>query len=108
MADEAPFAPHDDLNPLALLDLFDLDDEAFRRRFRSTPLWRARRRGVLRNAALVLGTQHLLAALPALQRGLRDAEPLVRGAAAWALGRFPISRPRGRPCGNRRMPKPMR
>ena len=34
---------------------FDLDDESFRERFRRTPLWRGKRRGVLRNAAIVLG-----------------------------------------------------
>jgi epoxyqueuosine reductase len=42
----------------------------------------------LRNAAIVLGNQRATAALPALLRGLQDAEPLVRGACAWALGRI--------------------
>src|SRR5262249_48801235 len=61
---------------------------AFRARFRHTPLWRPKRRGILRNAAIVLGNRPTSAALPALIRGLNDVEPLVRGAAAWALGRF--------------------
>jgi epoxyqueuosine reductase len=80
-----PLAGH---NPVDLAALFDLDDDAFRQRFRHTPLWRARRRGVLRNAAIVLGNQRATAALPALLRGLQDAEPLVRGSCAWALGRI--------------------
>jgi epoxyqueuosine reductase len=42
----------------------------------------------LRNAAIVLGNQRDSAALPALTRGLADAEPLVRGASAWALGQL--------------------
>lgn len=71
-----------------LRELFFLESDAFRRRFRNTPLWRARRRGVLRNAAIVLGNQKDPAALPALERGLADPEPLVRGAAAWALGQL--------------------
>lgn len=75
-------------NPVALAELFDLDEAAFRQRFRHTPLWRARRRGLLRNAAIVLGNQRAVSALPALCRGLDDPEPLVRGAAAWALGRL--------------------
>ncbi len=33
------------------------------------------------------GTNPSPAALPALVHGLHDPEPLVRGAAAWALGR---------------------
>ena len=35
------------MNPVDLIALFDLDDEAFRARFRHTPLWRAKRRGLL-------------------------------------------------------------
>ena len=81
------FKPRQDApsNPVQLTELFDLDD-AFRLRFRHTPLWRAKRRGLLRNAAIVLGNQHAAAALPALLVGLNDSEPLVRGASAWALG----------------------
>jgi epoxyqueuosine reductase len=60
--------------------------EQFRQRFRHTPLWRAKRRGLLRNAAIVLGNRPSEAALPALIRGLSDEEPLVRGASAWAIG----------------------
>jgi epoxyqueuosine reductase len=85
---ESAFIPADDANPVDLLDLFDLDDEAFRRRFRHTPLWRAKRRGILRNAAIVLGNQKAVAAAPALRRGLQDSEPIVREACAWALARI--------------------
>lgn len=85
---EAAFAPRAESNPVELAALFALDEAAFRRRFRDTPLWRARRRGLLRNAAIVLGNRPCPEALPALVRGLHDAEPLVRGACAWALGRY--------------------
>jgi epoxyqueuosine reductase len=82
--------PRDDSNPIDLIGLFALDDEAFRGRFKATPLWRARRRGILRNAAIVLGNQRDRAAVPALLGGLTDAEPLIRGACAWALGQIAI------------------
>jgi epoxyqueuosine reductase len=82
---EPAFQPAEDGNPVDLLALFDLDDDAFRARFRHTPLWRARRRGVLRNAAIVLGNQRSASAVPALTRGLNDPEPLIRAACAWAL-----------------------
>lgn len=82
---ESSFQPQAGGNPVDLLELFRLDDAAFRRRFRDTPLWRAKRRGILRNAALVLGNQRDPAAIPALIRGLHDSEPLIRGASAWAL-----------------------
>ncbi len=75
-------------SPIDLISLFDLDDESFRARFRRTPLWRPRRRGILRNAAIVLGNQRSVAAVPALTRGLNDPEPLIRAASAWALGQI--------------------
>jgi epoxyqueuosine reductase len=87
-SDEATFEPAPGGNPLDLGALFELDDAEFRRRFRHTPLWRPKRRGILRNAAIILGNQRAVAALPALVRGLSDVEPLVRGACAWALGQY--------------------
>jgi len=82
------FAPRDDCHPADLIALFDLDDAAFRERFRHTPLWRPKRRGLLRNAAIVLGNKPTDAAIPALIRGLNDDDPLVRGACAWALKHY--------------------
>ena len=87
MGEEVTFQPGEAINPVDLIALFDLDDAAFRARFRETPLWRAKRRGILRNAAIVLGNHPTPAAIPALTRGLTDAEPLVREACAWALER---------------------
>jgi epoxyqueuosine reductase len=85
--DEASFQPRDDLNPVDLFDLFELDDATFRARFRRTPLWRPKRRGLLRNAAIVLGNRPDQRAIIPLTRGLNDSEPLIRAACAWALGR---------------------
>src|SRR5690606_34785111 len=75
-------------NPVELAELFHLDDEAFRRRFRRSPLWRSKRRGLLRNAAIVLGNRPAIAATAALIHGLNDSEPLVRAACAWALKQY--------------------
>jgi epoxyqueuosine reductase len=82
---EADFEPVDLLRPLDLCTLFGLSDDDFRRLFRRTPLWRAKRRGLLRNAAIVLGNQRHRAARPALEQGLNDQEPWVRAACLWAL-----------------------
>ena len=84
----AEFQPEDGQNPIELAELFDLNEEAFRSRFRHTPLWRPHRRGLLRNAAIVLGNQRAEVAVSALTRGLEDPEPIVRGACAWALGQI--------------------
>lgn len=70
---------------LDLLDLLAFDETAFRARFRDTPLWRPRRAGLLRNAAVVLGNLGLPAAVPTLDRATLDGNPLVAEHAAWAL-----------------------
>ncbi len=66
----------------------------FNRKFRPgknspSPILRAKRRGYLRNIAVALGNSRNSAAIFALSRALEgDAEPLVRGHAAWALGQI--------------------
>lgn len=72
----------------ALIPLLALDEEAFRERFRHSPVKRAKRRGLLRNVCVALGNIGDPVAVPALANALRDHEPLVRGHAAWALGRI--------------------
>jgi len=49
---EPAFQPGPGMNPVGLADLVTLDDETFRSRFRHTPLWRAKRAGILRNAEI--------------------------------------------------------
>lgn len=88
LADEPSFQPRNDAGLESLLELLSLSEEQFRSRYRDTPLWRPRRRGILRNAALVLGNQRFSPATDALVASLSDAEELVRGAAAWALGQI--------------------
>lgn len=83
----AAFFPASERAPLDLRTLYTMTDDDFRDHFRKTPLWRTKRRGILRNAAIVLGNQPHTDNLPALSRGLSDAEWLVRGASAWALGK---------------------
>jgi epoxyqueuosine reductase len=82
------FTPQESMNPVTLAELFGLTENDFRQTFRHTPLWRPHRRGLLRNAAIVLGNQRAEAAVDSLGRGLHDEEPVVRGACAWALGQI--------------------
>ncbi len=71
-----------------LIPLLALDDVGFRERFSHSPIKRTKRRGLLRNVCVALGNIGDPAAVPALITALGDAEPLVRGHAAWALGRI--------------------
>ncbi len=75
-------APH-------LPDLLALDDNAFSARFTKSAVKRAKRRGLLRNVAVVLGNTRNPDAIPALIQALEhEREPLVRSHAAWALGQI--------------------
>jgi epoxyqueuosine reductase len=84
-ASEPAFAGGEALSPRELLDL---DEAGFRARFRGTAFWRARRSGLLRNAAIVLGNRADRRAEPALRRALDDPDPVIRRAASWALSRL--------------------
>jgi epoxyqueuosine reductase len=64
-----------------------LTPREFNRKFKDSPVQRARRRGYLRNVAVALGNTGGPEAVPALEKALEDVEPLVREHAAWALER---------------------
>ena len=73
---------------LDCVELLGMDDAAFRARFRGTVFFRVKRSGMLRNAAIVLGNHGDSSATAVLIEALQDASPLVRGAAAWSLGKL--------------------
>ena len=83
---ESAFHPRAGLYAPQLIPLLSLDQSEFRRRFKGSPVLRAKRRGFLRNVAVALGNSKSPEAVPALVRALEDEEALVRGHAAWALG----------------------
>lgn len=71
-----------------LASLFALDEDAFRARFRKSPVKRTGRAGLLRNVAIAMGNSADSGFIQPLLGALSDAEPLVRGHSAWALGRL--------------------
>jgi epoxyqueuosine reductase len=85
VTDFPEFQPTEHHNPTNVVEWFELDESQWRDRFRNTPLWRAKRRGLLRNAAIVLGNQPAGPATTVLCRHLDDVDPVIRGAVAWAL-----------------------
>jgi epoxyqueuosine reductase len=59
--------------------------------FKGSPMKRAKFAGLRRNAAVVLGNVGSADDAPVLISALRDESPVVRGHAAWALGRLGTS-----------------
>jgi epoxyqueuosine reductase len=71
-------------NPDLIAELA-LGPKEFNRKFKDSPVLRSKRRGYLRNVAVVLGNSGDPAALPALERAFHDKEPLIREHAGWSL-----------------------
>jgi epoxyqueuosine reductase len=81
------YAREGNLTP-SLIELMALSREEFNRRFKDSPVKRAKYAGFLRNVAVALGNSNDPAAAPALVEALAHEEPLVRAHAAWALARL--------------------
>ncbi len=82
------FHPDSGVGPrLDLIEVLSIGtDEEFRWRFKGTPLTRPKRRGLLRNAAVVARNVDCTAAVPALiERIEHDPDPLIRSHALWAI-----------------------
>lgn len=78
---------NDDTRALAR-ELLVMDDAGFREQFRGSPMKRAKRAGLSRNAAIVLGNIGNADDAPALRSALDDSDVIVRELAAWALSRI--------------------
>lgn len=75
------------LEPLAEI-LAIGDDEEFTRRFAGSPLMRAGRRGLIRNACIVAANNGAVELLPQLRALAEGPDALIAEHAAWAVGRL--------------------
>jgi epoxyqueuosine reductase len=78
----------------SLADLLQLDDAGFARLREGSPVGRAMRVGLARNAAIVMGNRRNAADVEALETAhLGHDSPIVRDAAGWALARIKAREP---------------
>jgi epoxyqueuosine reductase len=85
---ETKLAARDELRAPDLRMLAQLDDAAFRALFTKSPVKRIGRDRFIRNVLIAIGNSGNAALADAAKRLLRDASPLVRGAAVWALSQL--------------------
>ena len=78
------FSPRHDVPHPNLIRELELTPESFNRKFRGSPVKRAKRRGYLRNVAVAVGNSRKHKTIPTLENALEDSEPMVREHAAWA------------------------
>lgn len=84
-----PFAPLERWSRVSLEALVAMDEAQWRELSEGSPLRRAGRHGLARNAAIVLGNSGDRAALPTLVRAATDhPDPAVRDVARWAVERL--------------------
>jgi epoxyqueuosine reductase len=88
---EAKLAARADLDAPPLAELARLDDASFRSLFAGGPIKRIGRARFLRNVMIAIGNSDDRALAAVAAERLDDENPLVRGAAVWALARL-ISR----------------
>jgi epoxyqueuosine reductase len=71
---------------LPLFPFFDLSEEAFKSQFKKTALYRSKREGMMRNAAIVIGNQKNPKALPILEKAkIEIKSEIVSEAISWAI-----------------------
>ncbi|NBR07627.1 MAG: tRNA epoxyqueuosine(34) reductase QueG [Planctomycetes bacterium] len=74
-----------DLESIDLVELLEMDKATFKARFKETPLWRRKRKGILRNACIALGNTGGQEHLKALEKARLEDEPLIKESASWAI-----------------------
>jgi epoxyqueuosine reductase len=82
------FAPRAELTAPMLADLLQLDDAGFRQLFSGSPIKRIGRDRMIRNCLVAAGNSGVADLANAVMPHLDDLDPVVRGAAVWALGRL--------------------
>jgi len=84
-ASEAKLTAREELNAPPIAELLGLDDTAFRAKFSGSPIKRIGRDRFIRNVLIAAGNSALPALADRVEPHLADQQPVVRGAAAWAL-----------------------
>jgi len=82
------FIPRAELTRPRLADYAALDDAAFRKVFRASPIKRIGRDRFIRNILIAIGNSGDPALAAQAERLLADAAPIVRAAAIWALSQL--------------------
>ena len=88
------FQPRPGLVNPALAWLAELSQEEFDSHFRGSPIRRAKRSGLRRNALIAIGNSGDSALLPVAERAAGDSDPTVAESARWAKQRLEQARRR--------------
>jgi len=82
--DKPEFQPREGLVNPALAWLAEISEEEFREKLHGSPIKRAKRSGLRRNALIAIGNSGENGLLPVVERACRDDDPVIADAARWA------------------------
>jgi len=82
---KSKFEPREGLVNPALAWLAEISEEEFREKFRGSPVKRAKRSGLRRNALIAIGNSGDGSLLPVAERASSDPDPAVSEAAQWTM-----------------------
>jgi len=81
---EPAFQPREGIARMLLEEILQMDEAAFRSRFRRSPIRRAKWRGLVRNALVVAGNLRARALAPWIGSWREHEDPMLREHAEWA------------------------
>ena len=88
VASEQRFHARAETDNPPLEELLTLDDDAFRARFKGTPVKRAGRDRFMRNTLIAAGNSGDVKLVPLVEKSLSDPSELIRAMAVWALAQL--------------------
>jgi len=94
------FQPREGLVDPALEWVAQITPEEFREKFRGSPIRRAKRTGLRRNAVIAMGNSGNRGFLPTLEKLASDEDPVIAEHARWAIRRLESDAEPGNPGGS--------
>jgi len=71
-----------------LLNFLDFNQDNFSKKFKNSPIKRAKLEGLKRNVCIALGNSQNIKAIPKLKKVLKEETYIIKIHAAWALGQI--------------------
>ena len=70
------------------MNFLDFNQDNFSKKFKNSPIKRAKLEGLKRNVCIALGNSQNIKAIPKLKKVLKEETYIIKIHAAWALGQI--------------------
>lgn len=76
------------MHAIDLIEILQMSEDAFRAKYRSTPLWRPKLKGMQRNAMIALANQKCASAIAWIEPFQNNEDSILSETANWAIARI--------------------